>query len=123
MQHFETKAEDHEGLFSKGRNPNSSQPVVRPRSFKYSLCKAGERFLHRDILLRGCSVTSFKTSLPFFEVMPSFTSFGKKTLAVGHGTHHCFQSTKLLPNGKISQEALSRTGERWLGVHLTGSSH
>ncbi|MFH1241480.1 MAG: hypothetical protein V1689_03875 [Pseudomonadota bacterium] len=71
--------------------------MVRPHSFKYSFCKAGERFLHRDILLWGCSVTSLKTSLPFYEVMPSFTSFGKKTLAVGHATHHCFQSTKLLP--------------------------
>ncbi|MFH1242210.1 MAG: hypothetical protein V1689_07585 [Pseudomonadota bacterium] len=40
-------------------------------------------------------MTSSKTSLPFYEVMPSFTSFGKKTLAVGHATHHCFQSTKL----------------------------
>ncbi|MFH1241649.1 MAG: hypothetical protein V1689_04725, partial [Pseudomonadota bacterium] len=57
---------------------------------------AGERALHRDILLWGCSVTRFKTSLPFYEVMPSFTSFGKKTLTVGHATHHCFQSTKLL---------------------------
>ncbi|MFH1243381.1 MAG: hypothetical protein V1689_13610, partial [Pseudomonadota bacterium] len=45
-------------------------------------CQAGERALHRDILLWGCCVTRFKTSLPFFEMMPSFTSFGKKTLAV-----------------------------------------
>jgi hypothetical protein len=49
---------------------------------KYSFCQAGERALHRDVLLWGCSVTTFKTSLPFFEMMPSFTSFGKKTLAV-----------------------------------------
>ncbi len=34
---------DREGLFSKGRNPNSSQPVVRPLTFKYSFCQAGER--------------------------------------------------------------------------------
>ncbi|MFH1241795.1 MAG: hypothetical protein V1689_05470, partial [Pseudomonadota bacterium] len=73
---------DREGLFSKGRNPNSSQPVARPLTFKYSFCQAGERALHRDILIWGCSVTRFKTSLPFFEMMPSFTSFGKKTLAV-----------------------------------------
>ncbi|MFH1241009.1 MAG: hypothetical protein V1689_01485 [Pseudomonadota bacterium] len=73
---------DREGLFSKGRNPNSSQPVARPLTFKYSFCQAGERALHRDILLWGCSVTGFKTSLPFYEMMPSFTSFGKKTLAV-----------------------------------------
>ncbi|MFH1240771.1 MAG: hypothetical protein V1689_00295 [Pseudomonadota bacterium] len=76
---------DREGLFSNGRNPNSSQPMVRPFTFKYPDVigtQAGERFLHRDILSWGCSVTSFKTSLPFHEVMPSFTSFGKKTLAV-----------------------------------------
>ncbi|MFH1242696.1 MAG: hypothetical protein V1689_10100 [Pseudomonadota bacterium] len=73
---------DREGLFSKGRNPNSSQPVARPLTFKYRFCKAGERALHRDILLWGCFVTRFKTSLPFYVVMPSFTSFGKKTLAV-----------------------------------------
>ncbi|MFH1242087.1 MAG: hypothetical protein V1689_06950 [Pseudomonadota bacterium] len=34
---------DREGLFSKGRNPNSLQPVARPLTFKYSLCQAGER--------------------------------------------------------------------------------
>jgi hypothetical protein len=34
---------DREGLFSKGRNPNSSQPVARPLTFKYSFCQAGER--------------------------------------------------------------------------------
>ncbi|MFH1241006.1 MAG: hypothetical protein V1689_01470 [Pseudomonadota bacterium] len=68
---------DREGLFSKGRNPNSSQPVARPLTFQYSFCQAGERTLHREILL-GCSVTRFKTSLPFFEMMPSFTSFEKR---------------------------------------------
>ncbi|MFH1242703.1 MAG: hypothetical protein V1689_10135 [Pseudomonadota bacterium] len=73
---------DREGLFSKGRNPNPSQPVPRPLTSKYSFCQAGERALHRDVLLWGCFVTRFKTSLPFYGVMPSFTSFGKKTLAV-----------------------------------------
>ncbi|MFH1241239.1 MAG: hypothetical protein V1689_02650 [Pseudomonadota bacterium] len=34
---------DREGLFSKGHNPNSSQPVARPLTFKYSFCQAGER--------------------------------------------------------------------------------
>ncbi|MFH1241809.1 MAG: hypothetical protein V1689_05540 [Pseudomonadota bacterium] len=34
---------DREGLFSKGRNPNSSQPVARPLTSKYRFCKAGER--------------------------------------------------------------------------------
>ncbi|MFH1240864.1 MAG: hypothetical protein V1689_00760 [Pseudomonadota bacterium] len=34
---------DREGLFSKGRNPNSSQPVARPLTFQYSFCQAGER--------------------------------------------------------------------------------
>jgi hypothetical protein len=34
---------DREGLFSKGRNPNSSQPVARPLTFKYRFCQAGER--------------------------------------------------------------------------------
>jgi hypothetical protein len=34
---------DREGLFSKGRNPNSSQPLARPLSFKYRFCQAGER--------------------------------------------------------------------------------
>jgi hypothetical protein len=34
---------DREGLFSKGRNSNSSQPVARPLTFKYSFCQAGER--------------------------------------------------------------------------------
>ncbi|MFH1242497.1 MAG: hypothetical protein V1689_09055, partial [Pseudomonadota bacterium] len=74
---------DREGLFSKGRNPNSSQPLPRPLTFKYPDVigtQAGERALHRDVLLWGCSVTRFKTSLPFYGVMPSFTSFGKKTL-------------------------------------------
>jgi hypothetical protein len=73
---------DREGLFSKGRNPNSSQPLARPLTSKYWFCQAGERDLHRDILLWGCFVTRFKTSLPFYEMMPSFTSFGKKTLTV-----------------------------------------
>jgi hypothetical protein len=73
---------DREGLFSKGCNPNSLLLVPRPLTFKYSFCQAGERALHRDVLLWGCCVTRFKTSLPFFEMMPSFTSFGKKTLAV-----------------------------------------
>ncbi|MFH1243172.1 MAG: hypothetical protein V1689_12530 [Pseudomonadota bacterium] len=70
--------------------------MARPLTFKYSFCQAGERALHRDILLWGCSLTRFKTSLPFFEMMPSFTSFGKKTLAVGHLTPRCFQSAKVL---------------------------
>ncbi|MFH1241545.1 MAG: hypothetical protein V1689_04205, partial [Pseudomonadota bacterium] len=55
------------------------------------------RALHRDILLWGCSVTRFKTSLPFFEMMPSFTSFGKKTLAVlclSFKTLKCYQILK-----------------------------
>jgi hypothetical protein len=34
---------DREGLFSKGRNPNSSQPVACPLTFKYSFCQAGKR--------------------------------------------------------------------------------
>jgi hypothetical protein len=34
---------DREGLFSKGRNPNSSQPVPRHLTFKYRFCQAGER--------------------------------------------------------------------------------
>ncbi|MFH1242501.1 MAG: hypothetical protein V1689_09075 [Pseudomonadota bacterium] len=34
---------DREGLFSKGRNPSSSQPVARPLTFKYRFCQAGER--------------------------------------------------------------------------------
>ncbi|MFH1242415.1 MAG: hypothetical protein V1689_08645 [Pseudomonadota bacterium] len=37
---------DREGLFSKGRNPNSSQPVARPLTFKYPDVigtQAGER--------------------------------------------------------------------------------
>ncbi|MFH1242721.1 MAG: hypothetical protein V1689_10230 [Pseudomonadota bacterium] len=37
---------DREGLFSKGRNPNSSQPVPRPLTFKYPDVigtQAGER--------------------------------------------------------------------------------
>jgi hypothetical protein len=34
---------DREGLFSKGHNPNSSHPVARPLTFKYSFCQAGER--------------------------------------------------------------------------------
>ncbi|MFH1242420.1 MAG: hypothetical protein V1689_08670, partial [Pseudomonadota bacterium] len=75
-------------------------PVARPLTFKYPDVigtQAGERALHRDILLWGCCVTRFKTSLPFFEMMPSFTSFGKKTLAVGHLTLQCFQSAKVLP--------------------------
>ncbi|MFH1240891.1 MAG: hypothetical protein V1689_00895 [Pseudomonadota bacterium] len=70
--------------------------MVRPLTFKYRFCQAGERALHRDILLWGCSVTSLKTSLPFFEMMPSFTSFGKKTPAVCHVTPQCFQSAKVL---------------------------
>ncbi|MFH1241254.1 MAG: hypothetical protein V1689_02725 [Pseudomonadota bacterium] len=49
--------------------------MARPLTFKYSFCQAGERALHRDVLLWGCFVTRFKTSLPFFEMMPSFTSF------------------------------------------------
>ncbi|MFH1242642.1 MAG: hypothetical protein V1689_09815 [Pseudomonadota bacterium] len=49
--------------------------MARPFTFKYTFCQAGERALHRDILLWGCCVTRFKTSLPFFEMMPSFTSF------------------------------------------------
>ncbi|MFH1243357.1 MAG: hypothetical protein V1689_13490 [Pseudomonadota bacterium] len=70
--------------------------MARPLTFKYSFCQAGERALHRGILLWGCSVTRFKTSLPFFEMMPSFTSFGKKTLTVCHLTPQCFQSAKVL---------------------------
>jgi hypothetical protein len=34
---------DREGLFSKGRNPNSLQPVARPLTFKYNFCQAGKR--------------------------------------------------------------------------------
>jgi hypothetical protein len=34
---------DREGPFSKGRNPNSSQPLARPLTFKYRFCQAGER--------------------------------------------------------------------------------
>jgi hypothetical protein len=37
------RREDREGLFSKGRNPNSSQPVARPLTFEYSFCQAGKR--------------------------------------------------------------------------------
>jgi hypothetical protein len=89
---------DREGLFSKGRNPNSSQPLPRPLTFKYSFCQAGERAFHRNILLWGCCVTRFKTSLPFYEVMPSFTSFRKKTLAVlclSFKTLKCYTTTSL----------------------------
>jgi hypothetical protein len=91
---------DREGLFSKGRNPNSSQPLERPLSFKYRFCQAGERVLHRDVLLWGCCVTRFKTSLPFYEMMPSFTSFGKKTLAVLPPGRRLpfFQNAKVLPS-------------------------
>ncbi|MFH1241035.1 MAG: hypothetical protein V1689_01615 [Pseudomonadota bacterium] len=94
---------DREGLFSNGRNPNSSQPVARPLTFKYPDVigtQAGERALHRDILLWGCSVTRFKASLPFFEMMPSFTSFVKKTLAVlclSFKTLKCYVYSNLFP--------------------------
>jgi hypothetical protein len=91
---------DREGLFCKRRNPNSSQPLARPLTCKYSFCQAGERALHRDVPLWGCSVTRFKTSPPFFEMMLSFTSFGKKTLAVLPPGHRLpfFQNAKVLPH-------------------------
>ncbi|MFH1241444.1 MAG: hypothetical protein V1689_03690 [Pseudomonadota bacterium] len=47
---------DREGLFSKGRNPNSSQPVARPLASKYSFCQAGKR---KKTLAVPC--LSFKT--------------------------------------------------------------
>jgi hypothetical protein len=44
---------DREGLFSKGRNPNSSHPVARPLTFKYSFCQAGERKKTLTVLPSG----------------------------------------------------------------------